>query len=343
MNCVAIVLGMSESCYLRHASDFIPNIEEFQFSIGNEKVNQSDTTFEDTEEIDQILDVPLVVSIGGVLLPIFKKSKSRNELNLVPVPSTRQNLRNLAFAVSSNKCVCLQGAVGSGKTALIEFLAQATGHDAENFAKVQLGDQTDSKMLLGMYRCTDIPGEFLWQPGILTEAVLSGKWLLLEDIDCAAADVISVIGQLVATKTLSVPGYRDLIHVKSGFQLFVTRRLTFAGTQKSFQMPVQKQWFCVNVESLSKKELVTIVQVLFPVLHTVATRIVDVYLLFSAGDHEDDTINHVRNSRQISTRDLIKWCSRAIVDFDVSSPVSALKIFQDALDVFCCSVSNSGM
>ncbi|KAK9303268.1 hypothetical protein QLX08_005030 [Tetragonisca angustula] len=340
MNCVVIVLGMSES-YLYHASGFIPNIEEFQFSIENEKVNQSNITFEDTEEMDQILDVPSVVSIEGVLLPIFKKTRSRNELNLVPVPSTRQNLRNLAFAVSSNKCVCLQGAVGSGKTALIEFLAQATGHDAENFAKVQLGDQTDSKMLLGMYRCTDIPGEFLWQPGVLTEAVLSGKWLLLEDIDCAATDVISVIGQLVETKTLSVPGYRDLIHVKRGFQLFVTRRLTSAGTQKLFQMPVQKQWFCVNVESLSKKELVTIVQVLFPILHTVATRIVDVYLLFSAGDHEDDTVNNVRNSRQISTRDLIKWCSRAIVDFDVSSPASALKIFQDALDVFCCSVPNS--
>ena len=37
------------------------------------------------------------------------------------------------------------------------------------FTKVQLGDQTDSKMLLGTYRCTDIPGEFVWQPGVLTQ------------------------------------------------------------------------------------------------------------------------------------------------------------------------------
>lgn len=35
--------------------------------------------------------------------------------------------------------------------------------------KVQLGDQTDSKMLLGSYRCTDVPGEFVWQPGVLTQ------------------------------------------------------------------------------------------------------------------------------------------------------------------------------
>lgn len=37
------------------------------------------------------------------------------------------------------------------------------------FLRVQLGDQTDSKMLLGQYRCTDVPGEFVWQAGVLTQ------------------------------------------------------------------------------------------------------------------------------------------------------------------------------
>lgn len=37
------------------------------------------------------------------------------------------------------------------------------------FLRIQLGDQTDSKMLLGQYRCTDLPGEFIWQPGVLTQ------------------------------------------------------------------------------------------------------------------------------------------------------------------------------
>ncbi|XP_012135538.2 midasin [Megachile rotundata] len=342
MNCIAIVLGMSESCYVSQASDFLPKIQ--QLSIEYKKVNQNTTIFTPSKEIDHAFDdLPSVVSIGGILLPSLNKSKTKNKLKLVPVPSTRRNLQNLAFAVSSNKCVCLQGAVGSGKTTLVEFLAEATGHNAQNFAKVQLGDQTDSKMLLGMYRCTDVPGEFLWQPGILTEAVLSGKWLLLEDIDCAATDVISVVGQLVETKTLSVPGYRDAIHAKTGFQLFITRRLTSGGLQKPLQMslPLQKHFSCVNVEPLSKEELVTVVQTLFPLLNTVATRIIDVYLLFSVGNHEDDTVNTLRNARQISTRDLIKWCSRAVVDFNVSSPTSALKIFQDALDVFCCSVAHN--
>ncbi|XP_017886215.1 midasin [Ceratina calcarata] len=332
INCLAVVLDMSESCYLSHVNSFTEKHQEF--SIEFKKLHRNIVTTEGTIELDEILDEPLVVSIGGILLPVFQKSTLKTELNLVPVPSTRRNLQNLALAVSSNKCVCLQGAVGSGKTALVEFLAQATGRDAQSFARVQLGDQTDSKMLLGMYRCTDIPGEFLWEPGILTEAVQSGKWLLLEDIDCAATDVVSVVRQLVENKTLSVPGYRDSVQARTGFQLFVTRRLT-SGSQTS-QISLQKEWFCVNVESLSKDELVTIVQTMFPILNTIATRLVDVYLVFVAR-HEDV----VKHARLISTRDLIKWCSRAIVDFDVSSPTSALKIFQDALDTFCCSVPNS--
>lgn len=45
-------------------------------------------------------------------------------------------------------------------------------------------------MLLGMYRCTDVPGEFVWQPGTLTQAATKGHWILLEDIDYAPLDVV---------------------------------------------------------------------------------------------------------------------------------------------------------
>lgn len=48
------------------------------------------------------------------------------------------------------------------------------------------------QMLLGMYRCTDTPGKFVWQPGTLTQAVTRGQWILLEDIDHAPLDVVSL-------------------------------------------------------------------------------------------------------------------------------------------------------
>lgn len=61
--------------------------------------------------------------------------------------STCRNLRRLALAVASQKPVLLEGPIGCGKTALVEFMAAVTGHTkATEILKVQLGDQTDSKV-----------------------------------------------------------------------------------------------------------------------------------------------------------------------------------------------------
>ena len=78
---------------------------------------------------------------------MFYLQKTKNIHHLVLVPSTRSNLRRLALAVSAGKPVLLEGAVGCGKTALVERLAHVTGRSATpQIMKIQLGDQTDSKV-----------------------------------------------------------------------------------------------------------------------------------------------------------------------------------------------------
>ena len=115
----------------------------------------------------------------------------------------------------------MEGPIGCGKTTLIEYLAAVTGRTKPpHILKVQLGDQTDSKTLLGMYRCTDVPGEFVWQPGTLTQAVTKGHWILLEDIDYAPLDVISVLIPLLEKRELLIPGRGDCLKVAPGFQFF---------------------------------------------------------------------------------------------------------------------------
>ena len=78
--------------------------------------------------------------------------------------------------------------------------------------------------MLGIYVCTETPGEFKWQPGTLTKAVKSGSWLILEDIDSAPLDVISVLIPLLEGKPLSIPGQSREIVPAPGFQIFMTRR-----------------------------------------------------------------------------------------------------------------------
>jgi len=36
----------------------------------------------------------------------------------------------------------------------------------------------------------------------------------------------------------------------------------------------------------------------------------------------------------------MKWCARIVKEYDVTSSESALKVIQDAIDIFCCSAAN---
>ncbi|XP_050098366.1 midasin [Anopheles aquasalis] len=161
------------------------------------------------------------------------------------------------------------------------------------FLRIQLGDQTDSKTLLGQYRCTDTPGEFVWQPGVLTQAVMYGYWLVLEDLDSATQDVCTVLTNLLENDHLSVPGFRDCLRIAPGFQLFVTLRSgTKTGASQvhssSTYSLLEKYLYTVNIVPLSRKELSDIICIRYPKLRTVANRIVDIYLTFSSGCHTEE-------------------------------------------------------
>jgi len=93
--------------------------------------------------------------------------------------------------------------------ALIEELAHLTGN--HSLLKIHLGDQSDAKVLLGTYICTDVPGEFKWVSGILTRAVSMGLWIVIEDINLAPTDVLSVLLLLLEKRELFIPGRGELI------------------------------------------------------------------------------------------------------------------------------------
>ena len=89
-------------------------------------------------------------SICGVVLPRLSKSSSLKDTSLVMVPSTVNNLHSLVLSVASGCGVLLEGPIGSGKTTLVEHIARAAGRSGPpDFIKIQLGDQTDSKVRAG--------------------------------------------------------------------------------------------------------------------------------------------------------------------------------------------------
>ncbi|XP_066867568.1 midasin isoform X2 [Kogia breviceps] len=319
-----------------------------------------------------------VTAVCGVVLPgqppapgeqASSRSSSREQelafRSYVLVESVCKNLQTLAMAVASQNAVLLEGPVGCGKTSLVEHLAAMTGRrKPPQLLKVQLGDQTDSKMLLGMYRCTDVPGEFVWQPGTLTQAATNGHWILLEDIDYAPLDVVSVLIPLLENGELLIPGQGDCLKVAPGFQFFATRRLLSCGGNwyrplNSHATLLGKYWTKIYLDNMDKTELNEVLQNRYPSLSVATDHLLDIYIQLTGEKHHplsDSSVGgeqapeevsearweHKRLSlegRELSLRDLLNWCNRIAHSFDSLSSSASLNIFQEALDCFTAMLS----
>ncbi|XP_056422084.1 midasin [Hyla sarda] len=310
---------------------------------------------------------PNVVPVCGITLPQKNLGSKDQEIyspQLVLVETTCNSLHSLAQAVSFQNAVLLEGPIGCGKTALVEHLARITGRlKPPDLLKVQLGDQTDSKMLLGMYRCTDIPGEFVWQPGTLTQAVTNGHWVLLEDIDYAPLDVISVLISVLENGQLLIPGRGDCIKVSPGFQLFATRRLLTSSSgswyrpQNSHASLLDKYWTKIQLDNMTRSELKEVLQQLHPNMDLAIDRLLDIYIQLTGDKHHSVPTDKQLNTpgteglktiekrqslegRHLSLRDLLKWSNRIAYSFDSSSASTALNIFHEALDCFTAMLSS---
>ncbi|XP_061400556.1 midasin [Musca vetustissima] len=304
-----------------------------------------------------------------------KQQEIENEMDATKKKLSKENQQNghanIPKVGVKRKTEPTPPAVDVVKNADEMFKAAESSEPENGFVRVQLGDQTDCKTLLGQYHCTDVPGEFIWLPGVLTQAVMNGYWLLLEDLDSATTDTFTVLSGLLENQYLSVPGFRDCVKIAPGFQLFVTVRnnkTSSNSSQKALFSLLEKYLYTINILPLSRNELCKVVSTNYTKLATVANRIVDVFLTFSKGNHdvadnlrqqetedrannteqylqlphEEVNLNSVTNSgRLVSTRDLIKLCQRSNPVFSVTSAECAYFVFQNAVDIFCSYLPHS--
>lgn len=255
----------------------------------------------------------LVVSYGGTVLPRPHGTPNKPS-SLVPTPTTLQNLEQLAKLLQRPSPVLLHGTSGAGKTALVMELARELGM-ASNFVTLHLNEQTDAKMLIGLYTTGTKPGSFEWRPGILTTAVREGRWVLIEDLDRAPTEVMSTLLPLIERGELLIPNRGERIQAPSSFRILATVR-TSRGMNGKENIPTLlglRFWQMLPVQGMTQEELRTVIQEKHPLLHKFVSdpilQVFDRVCQILSGPTSIPGAS-TASERPISARDLFKWCQR---------------------------------
>lgn len=255
---------------------------------------------------------PLVVKYGKAVLP-RPLGPVNTPSTLALTTTTVENLENLSSLLKQSGPVLLHGLSGAGKTSLVHEISRKLGKQKE-MVTLHLNEQTDAKMLLGLYTTDSKPGSFQWRSGVLTTAVREGRWVLIEDLDRAPTEVMSTLLPLIERGELLIPGRGERIQAALGFRMFATVR-TQLGMNDRENLPNLiglRLWHLLHVKALPRDDLKEVIIGRYPLLHKYTPGVLAVFdqLLACTSGSTRLALGRTALDRPIGTRDLLKWCSR---------------------------------
>jgi midasin len=261
-------------------------------------------------EIDQDNLSSSTACLGEVLVPMLNERPSEVS-SLIMTKTFIRNKSNFAHAINEQRPVLLMGPPGCGKTSLVKKVAEELGQN-QAMITLHLNEQTDAKLLIGMYVSAGTPGSFKWQAGVLTKAVMEGRWVIIEDLDRAPTEILSTILPLLERRELLVPHWGETIRPTSNFNLIATIR-TKPNVQGEEAFPESnmlgiRHWLRVPLFMPGNEELAEIVECKYPILRAYVQKIIRVYC--SIGSMLSNMRAKLISQRQVGPRNLYRWCSR---------------------------------
>lgn len=205
------------------------------------------------------------------------------------------------------KCpILIEGPMGCGKSSLIEeFHRRASTSDSEPPVILNMGEQSDAKTLFGAFVTNPSrPGEFCWKAGVILEALNTGRWLVIEDVDLASPEMVATVKGLLESKSdyyVAPMGRSFPIH--ENFRLIATRRSDGHSVNQSsaFDQLGRDLWQSLFVPALSADEIELLLVGKFPKLASILVKVIlNLFSLVSS------------NNPDISSNALFKFCSRII-------------------------------
>ena len=193
-----------------------------------------------------------------------------------PETSVERNLHNLVRASLTRRYpILLQGPTSSGKTSMIEHLAKLTGH---KFLRINNHEHTSLDEYLGTYISTPT-GDFIFQEGILVQALRQGHWIVLDELNLAPSDVLEALNRLLDdNRELLVPETQEVITPHAHFMLFATQNPAgLYGGRKVLSRAFRNRFLELEFDDIPEHELEEILCLRCEIPPSYGAKIVEVY------------------------------------------------------------------
>lgn len=245
----------------------------------------------------------------------------------VEIGSQRKAIRTLTQLLERRLPILLTGMASAGKTHLLRHMSSTiypTTPVNSKILTISLADTSiDAKALLGSYVTSPTePGTFTWVEGALSKAIRGGRWIILEDIDRAGQEVLSLFARIAdslgpakavgARALLDIPG-RPSIEAGDGFAIFATRKVNTTEYSIPATFLGHNYFAEVILPSPSESEVQDIMNIKYPKLAGPPVQA----LSQAYQKIKDAEAKHAKVSvpgsgarRTFGLRDLEKWCAR---------------------------------
>uniref|UniRef100_A0A915Q716 Midasin n=1 Tax=Setaria digitata TaxID=48799 RepID=A0A915Q716_9BILA len=259
-----------------------------------------------------------------------KKDESNIDDSFVPdILPTREIYRiQLKIGIQNRLLTLLQGPIGCGKTSMVKEVARNMKLPCRT---IQIGEQIDSKTLFGTFHCLDVPGEFCWKHSTFTKYILDKGIIVLEDIDCAPADLISQIIELCNNREVRIIS-GETIRMHSEAYVIATMRYT--KQERNFrsadiELLLTSIPFVISLPLFTNEELHRAICILYKRVAPFARKLVTLF---------DELINSSANpinGRKLGAADLLKACARINDLNDLSDMIAILHELIDCWTIHC--------
>lgn len=224
----------------------------------------------------------------------------------IVTPSVANHLKNLSRAVFARRPVLLEGPTSAGKSSMVQYLAQLTGH---KFVRINNHESTEIQEYIGHY-VSDEFGKLRFVDGILVDAVRNGHWVVLDELNLAPTEVLEALNRLLDDNCeLFIADTQETVRPHPQLRIFATQNPAgIYGGRKLLSRAFRNRFLEITVDDIPVGELQEILRLRFALAPSFTEKMVEVMKALQLRRQS----SHLFAGKHgyITPRDLFRWGDR---------------------------------